>query len=374
MIDTVILEIPKVLCLVDDKDISKWSLVKGYGSFKVFVRHFPKDGIYRPRLSLIARGGAKSLKIEFSIPKLLYNNNLQEVSEADFEAVIDKLKSIIWSEFGIKIFRDNLKRAKVMSFHPSKNILFTNSYTAKHIIKVLSQVNFSLKLDKNKSDFRNGGESFQIYSQVHSFVMYDKISDFRKTKNRSIDEDQISMQKSLFDLVKKNNNWQEVLRLEIRLSKKRKVNETLESLGYSKNPLFQDLFQNNICQKIVIWYWENFIMKGNKMLFISKDKPQDILVQMISIAGVKPKEALMLVGTILLMKDEGGVRDLRNILSVSYSDRSWYRLIDRVKEVADMMEGSLYPPWIKGIEKQLEEFIPLDIEENEQGLQIRNKS
>jgi hypothetical protein len=374
MIDTVILEIPRGLYLVDDKDSSKWSLVKGHGSFSVLARHFPKDGIYRPRLSFIARGGARSLKIEFSIPKLLYNNNLQEVSEADFEVIIDKLQDIIRSQYGIKIFRDNLKRAKVMSFHPSKNILLTNSCTAKHVIKLLSKVNFSLKLDKNKTDFRNDGESFQIYSQAHSFVIYDKISDFCKTKNRAIDKDQTSIQKSLFESVKVGDSIQEVVRLEIRLSQKRKVNETLERLGYSKNPLFQDLFQNNICQKIVIWYWENFIMKGNEIFFISKDKPRDILLQMISNAGIKPKEALMLVGGILLMKEEGGARDLRSLIEPYYSKRSWYRLMDRLKEVSDMMEGALYPPWIKELEKQLKEFIPLDVEENEKGLQIYNKN
>jgi hypothetical protein len=38
------------------------------------------------------------------------------------------------------------------------------------------------------------------------------------------------------------------------------------------------------------------------------------------------------------------------------------------------MEGDLYPPWIKEIEKQLKDFIPLDIEENEKVLQIYNKN
>jgi hypothetical protein len=115
-------------------------------------------------------------------------------------------------------------------------------------------------------------------------------------------------------------------------------------------------------------------MKGNEIFFISKDKPRDILLQMISNAGVKPKEALMLVGTILLMKEDGGVRDLRSLIEPYYSKRSWYRLMDRLKEVSDMMEGSLYPPWIKEIERQLKEFVPLDIEENEKGLQIYNRN
>ncbi len=123
----------------------------------------------------------------------------------------------------------------------------------------------------------------------------------------------------------------------------------------------------------MIWYWENLIMKGNKIFFISKDKPQDVLLQTLSIRA-KPTEAVMLVGMIVLMKEDGGIRDLRSLIEPHCSQRTWYRLMDRLKKVANIMEGDLYPPWIKEIEKQLKDFIPLDIEENEKVLQIYNKN
>jgi len=373
MIDTVILEIPQGLYLVDDIEKAKWSLAKRYGSYSVRVRHFPKDDIYRPRISFIHNGFSQNLRIEFSIPKLLYGVNLQEVSGADFEAIIDKLQKIIRIEYGIEVFRDNLERAKVMAFHPSKNILFTNSYRAKHIIKLISKANFPLKLDKTKTDFRNDGESLQIHSKAHSLVVYDKICDLHKPKKRAIDKDQTNIQKLLSNSIKMNKRNQEIVRIEVRISQKRKMNEMLEKLGHSKDLVFQDLFKSNICQEIVIWYWNNWIMKGNKMLFISKDTPQDILKQVMSSTEVKPKEVVTLVGIIVLMKDGGGVRDLKSMLAPYYGKDYWYRLIKRAEEVSDTMIDSPYPPWIKEIEKQLKEFIPLDIDENEQGLQIRNK-
>ena len=374
MIDTVILEIPKGLYLVKDTDSSKWMLVKGHSYFSILARNFPKDGIYRPRLSFISRGVAKSLKIEFSIPKLLYGDNLQEVLESDFEAVIDKLKGVIESEYGIKIFRDNLRRAKVMSFHPSKNILFRDSFRANYIINILSKVNSSLKFDQSKTTFRNNGESFQIYSQAHSFVIYDKISDFHKTKNRAIDKDQTNSQKSLFALINESQHMQEVLRLEVRLSQRRKMNSVLEELGYNKNPLFEDIFKNNICQKIVRWYWINFIMKGNEFLFISQDKSQDILSRMMVCSQIRPKEALVYMGMISIIKESGGIRDLRNIIEPYFSQRSWYRLINQLNDISNLIEGSVYPPWIKEIERQLESFNPLGIEEEGESLKVYIKN
>src|SRR3989338_1442864 len=55
-----------------------------------------KKGIYKPRLTITRRWGGKSyittLRIEFSIPKLLFGNNFDEVSEADFERIIRRLR------------------------------------------------------------------------------------------------------------------------------------------------------------------------------------------------------------------------------------------------------------------------------------------
>ena len=44
-----------------------------------------KEGIYKPRLTLIKRGIRFILKIEFSVPKLIFGNNIDELEDNDFE-------------------------------------------------------------------------------------------------------------------------------------------------------------------------------------------------------------------------------------------------------------------------------------------------
>ena len=69
-----------------------------------------KRGIYKPRLTVTKRMNREhkfeiTLKIEFSIPKLIYGNNFDELTDNDFFIVIKKLK-IIFRKWGF-IFLNN---------------------------------------------------------------------------------------------------------------------------------------------------------------------------------------------------------------------------------------------------------------------------
>ncbi len=78
-----------------------------------------------------------------------------------------------------------------------------------------------------------------------------------------MDKDQNSLQLSLFDtLIVKENK--EILRIEARLTKKVKMNAILKSLGLSENPTFKDVFKKDLCQKILLNYWDVLIKAGIK--------------------------------------------------------------------------------------------------------------
>src|SRR5258706_10923497 len=56
-----------------------------------------KSGIYKPRLTVTKRMNRQhefeiTMKIEFSIPKLLFGNNFDELEDSDFDKVIEILK------------------------------------------------------------------------------------------------------------------------------------------------------------------------------------------------------------------------------------------------------------------------------------------
>ena len=313
-----------------------------------------KLGIYKPRLTLIKRAKMTFLKIEFSIPKLIFNNNLEELSESDFSLVIDTLKKRL-EEMDVLVFRKSLENAEIISFHPSKNIKLNNGYTSNFAIRQLSKIDISKRFDIDVKDYRNNGASLQFYTKLFAVCIYDKANDYLKPERRAIDKDQNQRQRSLFDSLKKQNPFFEVLRIEIRLNGRRKINELLKTLEFDKNPQFQDLFKNDLCKKIVNYIWE-MIFNKNEFIFSLIDSPQKILEALIvKNPDIKLMKAIKIVGLYLLAKDKDGLGGLRGIIDNRYKKHNW----ELIRRYMNTLEGNIDQPiygFIKDIETELREF------------------
>jgi len=168
MLDTIIVEIPINLRAVFDPakftpNARQLETYKGFGRCTNNRRaEDRKKDIYRPKLTLIKRAEIYLLKIEFSAPKVLFNNNLDEAEESDFNEVISKLKNSVM-EMGVSLLPQQIENAKVIGLHPSKNIVLTNRYTSSFAIRELSKINASQKMDIEKVGFRNEGELLKRY-------------------------------------------------------------------------------------------------------------------------------------------------------------------------------------------------------------------
>src|SRR5262249_19796943 len=127
--------------------------------------------VYKPRLTLYKRGSIFELKVEFSAPKLIYKNNLQELTEGQFEQVLELLKRKM-EEMGVLVSIATLKAAAVGSFHPSKNIPINGGYSSMGVIKEISKISLTEKMDLDKTKFRNSGHGLQFYAQSHALVFY----------------------------------------------------------------------------------------------------------------------------------------------------------------------------------------------------------
>lgn len=102
---------------------------------QAFIRYEADESIYRPRVTLLQNFGDQKLKIEFSVPKLLFGNNFEELEESDFWAVVDALdqRLQLWA---ISIDRYDLAEANVTGFHLGKNILFEDYTSASSMISL----------------------------------------------------------------------------------------------------------------------------------------------------------------------------------------------------------------------------------------------
>jgi len=362
MLDTVILQIPiNYSAIIDHSQFtpSTRGIVDNPASFYKYTNNPKKadreSGVYKPRLTIIKRGNRIYLKAEFSVPKLLFGNNLDEVEESDFEEAVSKLRKII-EQKGVRLWTHEIKKAEVLRFDPSKNIPLSKGYTSSFAIRELSKLNLNQKLDLERVSFRNDGESIQLYANRHSLVLYDKINDLNKPAKRAIDKDQTKQQIDLFEYIKKRERNVEVLRIEARLSYKDKMKEILEKVGFTDNPLFKNIFKKDLCQKIVKLYWEEFFGK-NLFLFSVNNNPQMILQKILmKYPKTNIRTAVMLVGLYQLCKDEEGIRGFRTIARNYKPKFNWVMLSNYLRKFEDEIFTKPTHGFIKDIEGALDGF------------------
>mgnify|MGYP001568367470 CR=1 FL=1 len=365
MLDTVILSIPKGSYHVFRPYMfsPNADILKGSGNYLVKCVNNPtatdkKEGTYRPRMTLMKRmtknGSEVPLKVEFSVAKMLHGNNVDEVQESDFEAVVRAL-GIAMDEMGVFVRSGAIKRASVSAFHPSKNIELSGGYTSSFVITELHKINVSKTMDLNRDSFRNSGHSLQFYTNSHSLVVYDKAQDLKKPAKRAMDKDQNSLQTSLFDVLVKRNK-KEILRIEARLAKRVKLNATLKNLGYKENPTFRDVFRKTLCQKVLQNYWTELIANKNLFVFDVETNPKKTLERVVkNKPSIKPKDAIYLVGLQVLSKES--IRDARAIVERHATTRTWYRIAEDL-DFLNRISAKSYHGWVKQVADALEECVP----------------
>ena len=296
-----------------------------------------KAGIYLPRLTYIKRGRAVFLTVEFSAPKLIYKENVNEVDETQFEEIIEVLQSKI-RHMGVNVTSDVLKRAKALTLHPSKNIKLQGGYTSSYVISELAKVNTDKRLDLTKYRFTRGrGSSLQFYTKQHSFVIYDKVADLVASKSKAIDNDLTGGQKTIFNEIKEKKECFEIIRFEVRICARSKLKKTLEKVGYVGDLDFQSLFKKDICKRVLYYYWTKYFMMANLFLFDIEESPQKLLANIKAVCpDMRLRSLAYLLGIKLLCTDKGGIMGLRGIIS----ENEWQGVRKGINVLNDSIKGS----------------------------------
>jgi len=370
MIDTVCLVLPKShIILLDEhgNEISGWNLQSVTDNYKKYVRNpsanEKRSGLYFPRVTAYDRRYQREqqIKIEFSAPKLIYQNNLEELTDTQFSDVIDALQDRL-KRMGIRVFRNLLEGASVTSVHFGRNFIFRDGQTATNIISQLQKIDIRKTFDFARSKYTNDGESLCCHTSVHELIFYDKIADLNKGKKRSIDRDQTSYQLGLFDDVRIRGDPFEVLRMEVRLSQKQKMNAVLRKVGLNANPTFRQVFNNSVSKEVVMLYWEETVKSKNQGALMIGSQPIDLLKRLrLVYPEAKPKQLLTYAGLILLAQSGNGLRELRSVLAQSGHDRTWGRIIKEYREISDSLAEGKIRSWVKDIEYQIHHYSPLRI-------------
>lgn len=370
MIDTICLLIPKdkvVMLDLTNQSVSGWDLQSKTNEYDRFVKNPSKrdleSGKYYPRLTGYKRKYRQeaNIRIEFSVPKLLFMNNLEELEETDFDEVVNVLQSRL-RDMGLVVSEMIIRNCSVSAVHFGKNIKLNDGHTVSQIISEMNKIDLRKSFDFARARFINNGESLYAHTTSHQLVVYDKIADLKKDEKRAIDKDQTQYQQSLFTELEKRPEKLEIIRFEVRLSQKVKMNSILEKLGYKKNPTFQDIFKKDIAQKVVQHYWQTIIKERNLGLFTVQSTHKDILRAVYKAEPkIKPNRAIYLTGLLLLAKDVDGMRELRSITHRKSNERTWFRIAKDVRHISLKLSKNKVRDWVSIIDTELAEYKTLKI-------------
>lgn len=291
-----------------------------------------QTGNYKPRLTLTNRFREETLAIELSLPKLMFGNNFDELTDNDFNSIIEMMRLKL-KEMGVLVFSAVLSNSLVSSVHYSKNIPLTDGSTPSQYIKRISEANIKAFLDINHTDFRNGGHGFKWHCNSYEVTFYDKLKDLqmaKKSGKRAIESDNV-VQLNLFDDIEKNKPF-EVLRMEVRIGKRQKIRQIIKSVGIETEPTFKTLFSSGLSQKILLSYLHELESRRPPLQDYHSNKPKELLADLIvNNPSLGLKRTLQLFGLKQAM-DVISMREIRQIFK-SYSDRSWYRLVSEANQV-----------------------------------------
>jgi hypothetical protein len=342
--------------------------------YKTFVQNPTKSellrGVYKPRLTITNRfntfGRSEwTLSIELSLPKLLYRNNFDELSDNDFPEVIELLQSRL-KEMGVKIFTAILEKAPVSSVHYSKNIPLTDGSTPHYYISKIKDANVPLLLDVNESSYQNDGCGFKWHANSYEVAFYDKIHDLGKAKisdKRAFENDN-SLQLDLFEAFQERKQF-EVLRMEVRLNNRQKTRKLFKTLGIRAELNFSEVFSTGISRKVLLYYIDE-MAKRRPIIMDSSANPKDFLASLIvenPTLGLRKTFAICGLKQALEAMD---IRELRGMFE-KYGNRSWSKFIS---ESNSIKIKRLNDPFAF-IRSNIETFMPLKLVDF-QGKMINN--
>lgn len=332
--------------------------------YKTFVQNPTKSelmrGIYKPRLTITNRfnsfGRSEwTLSIELSLPKLLYGNNFDELSDTDFPKVIELLQNRL-KEMGVRVFTAILENAPVSSVHYSKNIPLTDGTTPHYFISKIKDANVPLSLDVSESNYQNDGYGFKWHANSYEVAFYDKIHDLGKAKisdKRAIEKDN-SMQLDLFNSLQVRKQF-EVLRMEVRLGNRQKTGKLFRTLGIEANLNFYEMFNSDISKRVLLYYIDEMV-KQRPVIVDGASRMKGFIAELVS---GNPKLGLKKTFAIIGLKgglDAMDTRELRGMFQV-YTNRSWSKFISEANSVNIK---KLKDPFAL-IRSNIEGFIPLKL-------------
>jgi hypothetical protein len=363
MVDTVKLLIPVPNPLVFDGSRFAPStlseLVKSTNYGKTALNPSPtyaKLGKYMPRLTMFKRpsktGPVFQLAVEFSAPKILFDNNFDELTEDDLEPLLAVLQGKLYELLNYRFFKQQLLDADVGAWHPSKNIVFLDYTACQTVLNAIGKLDISRIYDLQKTNFRDG-HVVHIHCNSLDIAFYDKMADLRKSKlsqKRAFEKDGLA-QLNLLESLEEYRPL-EIFRYEVRFVGKQSIQRAFPDL---EKRTLGTLFKRELCQGILIKHWQK-ITDSVDLLALDVKQPYELLQNYLEEnQDATPQAALAAIAGMLVV-GQVGATGLRNTIEARYGPHAWYRLKPLLKS-----PQAYRFTYFQRIDEVLEQFTPTKI-------------
>lgn len=376
MVDTVVLLLPKGTYSIVNP--ARFGLSKSFknafvyaGKPLIFKSNPTKEDIlkygYMPRLTLIKswRGEVHvELKIEFSLPKMVYGNNFDEIEETDLPYICQRIIELC-PVLGIKIHTlESIYNSFVSAIHYSKNIVLTDYSTPSQYINYFQKANIKKVYDTSDTRYENDGEAVRYRSNHFEFIIYDKLKDLKRSKvsdKRAIARDNY-IQQHLFKDLNRYEKPFEVLRLEVRYGRRNKLKSTLKKLDVRYEDLtLQHLIKKDISQKLLLHQIQGLQDRYPKFLDTKENNTLDFVMSFMgNNPDIKYPKLLQVMGAYYLTKELGS-RQYKDVVS-KYGYSQWYYY---QKQINSYEYGDTKNKYYEFLQKELQEFKTTNLEEYE---------
>ncbi len=326
-----------------------------------------QNDIHNPRLTAYQRFRENiptyDLHIEFSIPKLILGNSVQELEDSDLKTIISLLKTRLF-RMGIEVSEKALNDAVVVKAHFGKNIPLSHQLTAQDAISGLYKADLGKRKDINIRHYGNDGQALYFYASSANIIFYDKLRDIATPKNKAMDKIKLKQEKQLLQGMDIDKQ-QEILRFEVRLTRQQSLNAFLSKALDSKieKITFEKIFSKELCQKVLLASWEEILNRPANQLALKIEKPPeevlDVIIKRLNTDQKKKAHSLnktLASFGLYMLINHCGARKTRNKIEKNWTNKSWVRLGEKVKESAVMLEEIPTLPIMNDIQSALEKF------------------
>ena len=309
------------------------------------------------------------LKIQFSAPKLLFGNSLEEVVESDCDRVITKLKSTL-SSIKIDVKEADIAGATVSGVHFCKNLFLPKDIHMREIQDELGRMDISKVEDVSAKQHKNGGRVLNVYSGTIEYSFYDKISDCMRPKNKRIDKGFMDHEREV--VLSHGLQDSEAFRYEYRLKKTQTVRRDINRI-LDRKPLvpvvFADLFTRGLYRAMILKTWQGIIgLPENQLSLFGEPSRLRVFLHILAEAkkqggnsGHTLNNGLMAYGLAMAVRDHGA-KEVRGAIFDIWNNDHPERFKDKLKISAQLVKGLAQSTNIAFIEAGLERFERINLD------------